>query len=97
MGSVEAREIPRGAADVIVCEAFVGNVILKLYEGEATFILKTVKRGLLSTFRSKIGALLIHIRIDFNKKRFTGLRSLERQLLCSMLPHLALAVVILIL
>jgi len=32
IGSIEAREIPNGAADVIVCEAFVGNVILKLYE-----------------------------------------------------------------
>ena len=33
VGSVEAREIPSGAVDVVVCEAFVGNVILKLYEG----------------------------------------------------------------
>ena len=33
IGSMEAREIPHGQADVIVCEAFVGNVILKLYEG----------------------------------------------------------------
>ena len=32
VGSIEAREIPHGGADVIVCEAFVGNVILKLYE-----------------------------------------------------------------
>ena len=35
IGSVEAREIPYGDVDVIVCEAFVGNVILKLYEGVA--------------------------------------------------------------
>ena len=33
IGSIEARDIPAGYADVIVCEAFVGNVILKLYEG----------------------------------------------------------------
>ena len=33
IGSIEAREIPHGGADVIVSEAFVGNVILKLYEG----------------------------------------------------------------
>ena len=32
IGSIEARDIPSGQADVIVCEAFVGNVILKLYE-----------------------------------------------------------------
>lgn len=35
IGSIEARDIPAGYADVIVCEAFVGNVILKLYEGSA--------------------------------------------------------------
>ena len=35
VGSIEAREIPHGYADVIVCEAFTGNVILKLYEGVA--------------------------------------------------------------
>lgn len=34
IGSIEARDIPTGKADVIVCEAFVGNVILKLYEGD---------------------------------------------------------------
>ena len=33
IGSIEAREIPHGGADVIVCEAFTGNVILKLYAG----------------------------------------------------------------
>lgn len=59
IGSIEARDIPSGAADVIVCEAFVGNVILKLYEGLADTLLKKVKQGMMSTFRSKIGALLV--------------------------------------
>lgn len=59
IGSIEAREIPSGAADVIVCEAFVGNVILKLYEGLASTLLGKVKEGMKSTFRSKIGALLV--------------------------------------
>ncbi|MBP5491074.1 MAG: phosphate acyltransferase PlsX [Lachnospiraceae bacterium] len=58
IGSVEAREIPRGAADVIVCEAFVGNVILKLYEGLAGTLLDKIKEGLMSSARSKIGAAL---------------------------------------
>ena len=35
IGSIEAREIPHGGADVIVCEAFAGNIVLKLYEGVA--------------------------------------------------------------
>ena len=52
IGSIEAREIPAGAADVIVTEAFVGNVILKLYEGLGATLLSKVKEGLMSTLRS---------------------------------------------
>ena len=40
IGNIEARDIPYGKADVIVCEAFVGNVILKLYEGLAGALLQ---------------------------------------------------------
>lgn len=58
IGSIEARDIPKGAADVIVCEAFVGNVILKLYEGLSSTLIHVIKQGLLSTLKSKIGAAL---------------------------------------
>ena len=58
IGSIEAREIPHGGADVIVCEAFVGNVILKLYEGLAGTLVGAIKKGMMSTLRSKIGAAL---------------------------------------
>lgn len=58
IGSIEARDIPYGAADVIVCEAFVGNVILKLYEGLSSALVGTIKKGLMSTTKSKIGAAL---------------------------------------
>lgn len=58
IGSIEARQIPYGDADVIVCEAFVGNVILKMYEGVAGALVTKIKEGLMSTFISKIGALL---------------------------------------
>ncbi|MFV0465319.1 MAG: phosphate acyltransferase PlsX [Lachnospiraceae bacterium] len=59
IGSIEAREIPHGGADVIVCEAFVGNVILKLYEGVGSTLISMVKTGMMSNIRSKIGALLV--------------------------------------
>lgn len=59
IGSIEAREIPSGYADVIVCDAFVGNVILKLYEGLGATLVSEIKKGLMSSFRSKLGALLI--------------------------------------
>lgn len=58
VGSIEARDIPQGAADVIVCEAFVGNVILKLYEGLSDTLIRVIKKGLTSTVKSKIGAAL---------------------------------------
>lgn len=58
IGGIEAREIPSGAADVIVCDGFVGNALLKLYEGVATTLISVIKGGLMSTLRSKIGAAL---------------------------------------
>ena len=58
VGSVEARDIPKGDVDVIVCEAFVGNVILKLYEGLSSTLIHAIKKGLMSTLVSKVGAAL---------------------------------------
>lgn len=69
-GSIEAREIPHGEADVIVCEAFTGNVILKLYEGLSSTLLHVVKQGLMSSLRSKIGALLIKPALKETLKSF---------------------------
>ena len=74
-GSIEAREIPHGGADVIVAEAFVGNVILKLYEGAT--LLSKVKEGMMTSLRSKIGALLVKPALkatlkDFDASRFGG-------------------------
>lgn len=70
IGSIEARDIPAGYADVIVCEAFVGNVILKLYEGLGSALIKKIKGGLMSTARSKIGALLVKPALKETLKSF---------------------------
>ena len=70
IGSIEAREIPHGGADVIVCEAFAGNIVLKLYEGVAATLLSKVKEGLMSSLRSKIGALLIKPALKQTLKSF---------------------------
>lgn len=74
IGSIEAREIPHDGADVIVCEAFVGNVILKLYEGVGATLLSMVKKGLMSDLRSKIGALLIKPALKGTLKSFDASR-----------------------
>lgn len=70
IGSVEAREIPHGAADVILTEAFVGNVILKLYEGTGSMFLHTIKEALMQNLQSKIGALLIKSSLKKTLKSF---------------------------
>lgn len=70
IGSIEAREIPKGGADVIVCEAFVGNVILKLYEGLGSALLTKIKAGLMTSLRSKIGGALIKPALKRTMKDF---------------------------
>lgn len=77
IGSIEARDIPAGLADVIVCEAFVGNVILKLYEGVGKTLISKVKKGMLSNLRSKIGAILVKPALketlkDFDLEQYGG-------------------------
>ncbi|MEG1991916.1 MAG: phosphate acyltransferase PlsX [Acetivibrio sp.] len=69
-GSIEARNIPYGEADVIVCEAFTGNIILKLYEGLGGALIQKIKSGMMSTFRSKIGALLVKPALKKTLKDF---------------------------
>lgn len=70
VGSIEARDIPEGNADVIVCEAFVGNVILKMYEGVGGVLIKKVKEGMMTSLRSKIGALLVKPALKQTLKAF---------------------------
>lgn len=70
IGSIEARDIPAGYADVVVCEAFVGNVILKLYEGVGGTLISKVKEGMMTSLRSKIGALLVKPALKETLKSF---------------------------
>ena len=67
IGSIEARDIPAGYADVVVCEAFVGNVILKLYEGVGSALVQKIKEGMMT---SKIGALLVKPALKETLKSF---------------------------
>ena len=72
IGNVEARDIPKGVCDVVVCEAFVGNVILKLYEGVGGTLIKKIKDGMMSSLRSKIGALLVKPALKETMKTFNA-------------------------
>ena len=70
IGSVEARDVTAGAADIVVCEAFVGNVLLKSIEGVGRTMIKMIKSGLMSSFKSKVGALLIKPALKKTLKAF---------------------------
>lgn len=71
IGNIEARQIPYGDADVIVCEAFTGNVILKTFEGVAGALMTQIKGAIKSSFFSKIGGLLIKKPLKKTLKNFS--------------------------
>lgn len=70
IGSIEARDIPYGYADVVVCDAFVGNAILKTYEGVGGVLISQIKDSLKSNLRTKIGGLLIKPALKSTLKKF---------------------------
>ena len=72
IGSVESREIPNGVADVLVCEAFTGNVMLKFYEGVGSMFKNEIKGTLMTNLKTKIGALLIKKELNANLQRFSA-------------------------
>lgn len=58
-GNVEARDVLTGVVQVIVCDGFSGNILLKATEGAAQLIFGKLKKGLMSSVRSKLGALMV--------------------------------------
>ena len=69
IGNVEIRDIPEGIVDIIVCDGFVGNVILKLTEGMAITMFSTLKEEFESSFKSKVGALMLKPQLKSFKNR----------------------------
>ncbi len=70
IGNIEAREILQGKADIIVCDGFVGNMILKTLEGTVLELMKGLKKELMSTIRTKIGGALIKPALYGFKNKF---------------------------
>ena len=69
-GNVAPRDIPNGDVQVLVCDGFVGNTVLKMYEGVASTLLSTLKEEIMSTKRGMIGGLMIKPAVKGMKKRF---------------------------
>lgn len=70
VGNLEPRELPAGGVDIIVADGFVGNVVLKLYEGLASNLFGMIKEALTSTAVAKLGALLVKGSLGGLKKQF---------------------------
>jgi glycerol-3-phosphate acyltransferase PlsX len=69
-GNVEGRDIPEGNIDVVVCDGFTGNIILKVFEGVAQSIFDTLKVEIMASLRTKIGGLLLKPVFKNFKKKF---------------------------
>ena len=69
-GNVEARDIPKGEVDILVCDGFTGNIILKFMEGFGGWILGLIKSAFLKNFVTKIAALLMKNGIAEIKEKF---------------------------
>lgn len=69
-GNVEARDIPQGLVDVLVCDGFTGNIILKFMEGFGKWLLGMLKVEFLKNLKTKIAALLMKQEIGSIKAKF---------------------------
>ncbi len=77
IGNVEGRDVPENVCDVLVCDGFTGNLILKTYEGVAMSFLKKIKGILYKNIKNKIGALLMkkdlgNMKAQFNYNDYGG-------------------------
>ena len=77
IGNVEGRDIPLGACDVIVCDGFVGNIILKLTEGLALSLSGRMKKQFTDGVKAKFGSLILMdklkgLRKDFDYSEYGG-------------------------
>ena len=68
VGNVEARDVPLGAVDVVVCDGFSGNVLLKSIEGTAMFMGSLVSKMFKKSIISKLSAALVMKDIKAFKK-----------------------------
>ena len=70
IGNVEPRDISNGDTNILVCDGFVGNTVLKMYEGVASNIFNILKVEIMSSTRSKIGGILLKPVFKSFKKKF---------------------------
>ena len=77
IGNVEGKQLPFGVCDVVVCDGFTGNIILKVTEGIAMYVMKQIKGVMLSTPLTKLSALtmkkpLTELKASFSASEYGG-------------------------
>ena len=70
IGNIEGNEVSKGKADVIVADGFAGNLVLKMYEGVASTLLKVIKETFMTSTKTKMGAMLIKNEFKEQLKKF---------------------------
>ncbi|TMV51989.1 phosphate acyltransferase PlsX [Paenibacillus mesophilus] len=69
VGNVEAREVLHGPCDVLVCDGFAGNILLKAMEGTAEVVFSALKTEFTRTFVSKLAAAILKPGLSAFKKK----------------------------
>lgn len=69
IGNIEGRDLPAGKADIVVCDGFTGNIVLKLCEGFGLFIKKTLTDMFYSSLKAKLGAVFVMNNVKALKKK----------------------------
>lgn len=69
-GNIEPRDVSNGDVNILVCDGFVGNTVLKMYEGVASNIFNMLKKEIMSSTISKIGGILLTPVFKRFKKKF---------------------------
>ncbi|MEG0304280.1 MAG: phosphate acyltransferase PlsX [Oscillospiraceae bacterium] len=69
IGNIEPKDVPYGKADVVVCDGFVGNIILKLTEGVAKMLVGEIKKVFMANLFTKIAFLIVKDGMKTFKKK----------------------------
>ena len=77
IGNVEGRDIPLDGADVVVCDGFTGNMIVKTYEGVAIAMMKKIKGIFTKSLKNKLAAAMVlgdmkELKANFDLDEFGG-------------------------
>lgn len=69
VGNIEGRDVPFGRCDVLLCDGFIGNILLKVSEGFGFYFSGLIKQGLMETLRTKLAAMLLRPQLKRLRKR----------------------------